>query len=366
VTNPRNVPSEQPQVLAETDDASSPHDALFYLTFSKPEHAGPLLRELLDKRISDCIAWDTLALKSPKFVDAKLTGRYADVLYTVRMRGLETLIYALLEHKSQPERWTLLQIAEQKVRIWRDYLNAEENQGKNRLPVILAVVVHHGERGWSSPVRFREYFDVADEDLDVLAPHLLDFRVLLDDLVKRSGEAIVQRQMTVTAQLTLLALRFGRWPDLFFVHLHLLAPKLQQLHEHEHGRLVIAAIIVYLKTVSKYSEAEVRRAMQEVIGISVADEIAHPERRLEIIERRAELRGERRGERRGELRGERRGELSGRQSVLKRLLAHKFGPLSLDATTCIDKASAAELDAMALRVLTAATLEEALGKPQAR
>jgi hypothetical protein len=350
MTNALEVPKEQLVLQQEGDDATSPHDALFYKTFSNPEHAAAELKHILEPALVARIEWDTLRLLSIKFVDAKLSGKYADVLYSVRIRGSETLIYFLLEHKSESDPWTPLQLLEYKARIWRNYIEDPVNKGKTRLPVIIAVLLHHSERGWTGSVRFRQLFDVADEDVALLAPYMLDFGIKMDDISKISGNALAQRPITPEGRLVLFALRFGRTPDKFMAELPKIVPVLLTVRSHPHGALVIAAVIVYLKTVGKVSEEEVRMALQEAVGNSIAEEI------LFGAERRYE-----KGVHDAELKGELRGELKGQRKVLKRLFGQRFGVLPPDVIARIDTASAEALDAMDLRVLTAATLEEALG-----
>ena len=64
--------------------------------------------------------------------------------------------------------------------------------------------------------------------------------------------------------------------------------------------------------------------------------------------------------------GQREGEIKGQRKVLKRMLGRRFGVLSPQAIACIDQASVSDLEAMELRVLTASTLDEALGRPAPR
>jgi hypothetical protein len=55
------------------------------------------------------------------------------------------------------------------------------------------------------------------------------------------------------------------------------------------------------------------------------------------------------------------GEATGRAAVIARLLTVRFGPLSAEAESRLERASIPELDAMAERLLVAHTLQEALG-----
>jgi hypothetical protein len=77
----------------------------------------------------------------------------------------------------------------------------------------------------------------------------------------------------------------------------------------------------------------------------------------ELLHELACLREEGREEGRAE------GELHGRAALLQRQLTHRFGPLPAEATEHLSTATIAELDAVGERLLTAATLEEALGPP---
>jgi uncharacterized protein DUF4351 len=63
----------------------------------------------------------------------------------------------------------------------------------------------------------------------------------------------------------------------------------------------------------------------------------------------------------GEAKGEARGEARGRAALVARLLASRFGSLGHEVETRLADASIADLDAIGDRLLTAQTLDEALG-----
>ena len=66
----------------------------------------------------------------------------------------------------------------------------------------------------------------------------------------------------------------------------------------------------------------------------------------------------------GLLEGQQKGKLEEALAWVKRLLTKRFGPLSPDTTARLQAATKAELEDIGLRVLSASTLEEALGKPK--
>jgi hypothetical protein len=56
-----------------------------------------------------------------------------------------------------------------------------------------------------------------------------------------------------------------------------------------------------------------------------------------------------------------KGELHGRAALLQRQLTHRFGPLPAEATERLSTATIDELDAIGERLLSAQSLDEALG-----
>jgi predicted transposase YdaD len=77
---------------------TNPHDALFKAVFGQPEHARGTLRAIVPPLLAEAIDWSALALRPGSFVDAELSYRHADLLYTARMHdGSEALVYLLFE-----------------------------------------------------------------------------------------------------------------------------------------------------------------------------------------------------------------------------------------------------------------------------
>ncbi len=370
-TNATNdVSVDQPETQAqaqEEQDAqrpSNPHDGLFYLTFSKPHLAAGELKHLFGPVAPDFVQmadWDSLTLLSNKFVDTKLRAKYSDALFSLRVMGAEVLVYVLFEHKSESERWTLLQLAEYLTRIWRTYLAEEANQGRKFLPIVLPVVVHHSARGWTSPMRFRDYFDVPEPLMRVLAPYMLDFGIVLDDISKDSSEALRARLMPVEAKFVLFCLRFGRTPDAFFENLPNWATEFEAVRHGPDGTLVISAMIVYLMTAGKMSWQEIRMRFEENEGLDDAAEeiIFLGQGRFDELQQLYVRRGVRQGVRQGVQQGVR----DTLRNTLRKLLTQRFGELPQHINARIMSASTEELDAMTMRVITAPTLQDVFGGP---
>jgi predicted transposase/invertase (TIGR01784 family) len=79
---------------------ANPHDALFKYVFSQPEHAASELRSVLPAEVAGRLDWSSLELQPASFVDERLSGRQADLLFTVRYEERPAYVYVLLEHQS--------------------------------------------------------------------------------------------------------------------------------------------------------------------------------------------------------------------------------------------------------------------------
>jgi hypothetical protein len=122
---------------------STPHDALFKYVFSQPEHVAGELRALLPADVSQHLDWSSLTPVPASFVDERLAGRHADLLFSVSCRGRETLIYVLLEHQSRSDALMPFRLLRYVVRIWDSFLAARPEA--RALPPVLPVVIHHGD-----------------------------------------------------------------------------------------------------------------------------------------------------------------------------------------------------------------------------
>lgn len=356
--------SEPQDDVAKAEKATSPHDGLFYATFSKPEHAAAEFRCIFEPRLSAAIDWDTLKPLPIRFVDSKLSSKYADVLFSVRIFGREVLIYVLFEHKSTSDKWTLLQLHEYKGRIWRTFL--EQNKGATHLPMILPVVLHHSDEGWKSPKRFREYFDVPEELWELVGPYMVDFGIWLDDISHVRSEALLARPMPPEARFVLFCLRFGRTPSEFFALLASWSREFNALRRGPRSDVVVGAILMYVMTVGRLSEQEVRMRLQETFGEDAAEEIIFAyERRYDKGKREGLREGELKGLRKGLRKGKREGLGEGLRKTLQRQLVQRFGEVEPKVVQRIQSASTNELDAMLDRVLLAATVDEVIGSASA-
>ena len=330
------------------------HDNLVKHAFSDVENARGVIATALDAAIVARIDFSSLSLLPGTFVDENLQDRYSDLLYSARISGREARIYFLWEHKSEPDPLTPLQVMRYLTRIWDQYLAAlpKKKRGEVRkLPVILPIVLHHGQGGWTAAQRFEELLDADEDLLGLLGEHVPRLRLVVDDLWSQSDDELYARAASSFARLVLWALKnareagwlggdLGRWKELIAAVL-----------AERDGVRALTALFRYIALTNPTVEREALRGLLPEDGGSKVEEAM-----MNWFEREMDLR-ERRGESRGESTGERKAE----RRLLLKLLRQRFGELPFAVVARIEAAEVPELEAWVDRVITASRLEDVLG-----
>ncbi|NBC30066.1 MAG: hypothetical protein GVY29_08765, partial [Spirochaetes bacterium] len=153
-------------------------DRLFRYSFSSPESARDLARNLLPSPYQRVVEGARVSVDNKSYIEAELREQLTDLLIrfdrpagrsasgetsdggaarpagaparrTGRSQRRGTLyLYVLVEHKSQPERWTPFQLLRYMLAVWGDVLRRERPEPE-QLPAILPVVLYQGARQWN-------------------------------------------------------------------------------------------------------------------------------------------------------------------------------------------------------------------------
>lgn len=314
------------------------HDALFRHTYSQPEHAASLLRGVLPPALVAALDWSSLRLVPGSSIDETLESRHADLLFCADVQGHPVLLYLLLEHKSTPERFTALQLLRYAVRVFDRYLH--EHPDAERLPPIVPIVVHHGDRCWRAA---RTVLDLIDLDglpppvQKVLSPLQPNLHFLLDDLAAASETELRERSGTLMHRLTMLLLQFvrpakdrdpvalvRRWRELMVA-----------LWRHPGGRASMYALFSYLASQLEAAPPQLAAAGAQIhadartMGKTIADQLLEQ--------------------------GYRKGLDSGRIEMLLRQVCARFGSVPADVEQRLRAAAPEQIDVYAERILTAAS-----------
>ncbi len=323
----------------------NPHDALFKQTFSQVEHAEGELRTVLPHAIVEQLDFSTLTVRQGSFVDETLVDVHTDLLFSVELAGRSALLYLLLEHQSTVDPLMPFRVLRYMVRIWEGWL--VEHDGAQTLPVVVPIVLHHSEKGWTAKVEIAEIFDLEPEVRDQLGAHVPRLSFILDDLSAQSDEELQSRAMTALARSALWVLRDGRKPGEIFRGFERWSAVMREAMLAPNGVEALAVVLRYISEVSDIRADELQRTVVAVLGEEVKEAMATT---ADMLREEGRIEGRIEGERQGRIEGERR--------VLLRLLSARFGTPPGSALERINAAGFDDLERWAERVLTATTLDD--------
>ena len=314
--------------------SSSPHDALFKAVLGKPEHARGALRTVVPAAVAEALDWQTLANCPGSFIDPVLTGRHADSLFSVAWRGGgEALVYVLFEHQSTSDDRMAFRCLRYLVRIWERWL--ADHPRSVKLPIIVPVVLYHGAEPWSAPLAFDALLDIPDAVRPALAPHLVRFSYLMDDLSEIPDDQLRSRAMTALARLVQACFKHARTRADLLEILGGWAEVVRDVIRAPHGLEALALVMRYILLVNDHVEPEELQAF--------LDRVAGPDAKDTIMTAGENLIQQ------------------GERAVLLRLLRQRFGSqVDAEIERRLAAASAAQITTWVGRVLPAATLTELL------
>jgi len=136
-----------------------PNDKLFRSTFSELQNAAAFFQGYLGAELVAAADWGSLRQQEGRFVDEELAGAESDLLFSVLLKGRETLIYILFEHQSSEDPWMAFRLLRYMVRIWETQRAAVAGSGgAAQLSPIVPVVLAQGSKVWKTSPRFGALF----------------------------------------------------------------------------------------------------------------------------------------------------------------------------------------------------------------
>jgi predicted transposase/invertase (TIGR01784 family) len=164
---------------------SSPHDALFKAAFGQPDIARSELELVLPADLRVHLELATLEVVPGSFVDEALRHTHTDLLYRVGTKeGPEALVYVVFEHQSSPDATMPFRLLRYLVRVWQRWLR--DHPDAKKLPIVLPVLLHHGDGRWQASPDFASMLDAGPALLEAVEPYQPHFRFVLDDLAALS------------------------------------------------------------------------------------------------------------------------------------------------------------------------------------
>jgi len=154
----------------------NPHDRFFRSVFAEIDCLRDLIQSALPQRICDMLDFNSIRLSAESYIDERLSLYQTDILARARLRSSQVLIYILIDHKSYPDRWVVLQLLNYMVRIWEK--ERSRNPKSSKLPCIIPMIFYHGMRAWNHPL----YFSACFESPKVLELYIPEYQALLFNL----------------------------------------------------------------------------------------------------------------------------------------------------------------------------------------
>ncbi len=150
------------------------HDIVVKRVLSEKKYAIDLLQNTLDKAIADKLDFTKLKMEQGSFIDAKDRERFTDLLFSIPHKQKESIrIYALIEHKSHPEKTVLCQLLSYLAAIYSD---------KKPRTVVIPIVLYHGQQKWKVVRAFSDLLDIPEDLSNPLRKYIPDFTYELIDL----------------------------------------------------------------------------------------------------------------------------------------------------------------------------------------
>lgn len=169
------------------DIITRPHDKFFKETFSDIETAKDFIHHYTPEEIRNIINLEHLTLEKDSFIEKELEELHSDLLFKTRIKDKEGYIYFLFEHKSYLSDKIALQLLKYMIKIWERKINKEK---ANMLPLIIPLVIYHGESEWNVELQLGKLIEGWDELDDRIKQYIPDYHYFLYDLSPYSAEEI--------------------------------------------------------------------------------------------------------------------------------------------------------------------------------
>ena len=317
-------------------EVHQPHDRFFHAVFSELDRVRDLLRNSLPQRIVQMLDLDSIELADDTFIDERLSLYQSDILIRTRIRSSPVLVYVLVDHKSYPDRWAVLQLLVYMVRIWEKELSLHRKLKK--LPCIIPIVFYHGGRKWTYPLNFMSYVEVNNE----LKAYIPDFQTLMFNLQTVDMESL---HGGIAFQVALRA--FKHAGKELQSHLGEMLTSVSKLPDDAKTKAFLSRLFEYiLKVGGDFDVAVVEEELQSVESPISKEVFMTLEE--QILER-------------GKVEGKLEGTIREKQQVLIRLLEKKFGPLDDDnKQNILDNKDRDKLDGAIDLILDAESVTEVM------
>ena len=226
-----------------------PHDSFFKKLMSDPEAVRDFLKGFLPKSVSEKIDYESIKVIDTEKINRKYRRFYLDLSVGCRFSDNESEIYIVFEHKSYPDKLTLIQVLNYCSVVWETCI-----RNKEPLKPIIPVVFYHGRKKFDLPTSFSDYFDVDNAIRD----YLVDFRIVLFDTNQHTDEDILRASGNLYLAASILAMKH------IFKDFKSLKPIFRHMTRLDKDRFLM--VLEYVIMVKDIKEEELEEIVKEAGG----------------------------------------------------------------------------------------------------
>lgn len=169
----------QEKITTQEQNVDNPHDKGYKRIFSVKKNFLDFIKKYISLDWMISLQENDIELVDKEFITDQFETYESDLVYRVNTEAGSTYLFFLLELQSYNDFTMPFRLLVYMTAIWLDYFkNSDKNQRKQKsykLPAIIPIILHNGERNWTAAHRFKEIIDQSN----LFEKYLVDFEYVL-------------------------------------------------------------------------------------------------------------------------------------------------------------------------------------------
>jgi predicted transposase YdaD len=330
---------------------SKVHDSSYKFLFSNPEFVRDLVMGFIPDDWLHSLDYETLEKVPGSYITDDFKQREDDIVWRVKVGGEWVYLYLLIEFQSSVDKYMALRMMVYVGLLYQDLVKRGEVLDDGRLPPILPIVLYNGSHRWTAATDIADLIPAVPGLVSEFKPSLK--YLLIDESAYSSSELSSLRNLVAAVFRFEQAQSPASIEDIITLLLEWLADR------PDLKRMFALWIRATLMRKQNYSILLPQIDDLQEIKVMLADRLeewAHGY----IAEGKQE--GLQEGLQKGELKGLQQGLQQGKQQgemlALQRLLAKRFGVISLETVAMISQASLEDIERWFDRAIDANELSD--------
>lgn len=311
-------------------------DSLYHRLFCHPIMVEQLVRDFVPEALAAGLDFSRMERVNAKFHTRRgRRRREGDVIWRLPTEaGPVVYLYLLVEFQSRNDRWMAVRAQVYTGLLWQHLIRELRLKRGDRLPPVLVVVLHNGNKRWTAPTSLAEL--IALPPGSPLWSWQPQARYYLVDESAFPGSDLARRE-------SLVALLF----------------RLETCHDPAELLGLVDEVIGWFRQHPEYQT--LKELFTEIVAQTLAG-MGHRAATLSIPDDLLEVRNMLATRAQGWVRQwKAEGRAEGKAEMLLRQLRRRFGDLPADITDCVRGADGDELDDWSDRILDAKSLGDVFG-----